>query len=97
MTTEDGSPIYEPGDVVYGSDPFHGEQYTALSLTTRSWLDGSIEIPEAEWSEGGAPETSRIVPWRGVSSRSIARTSATGRDGSIARSWRRLSMRSSDA
>lgn len=83
MTTGDDTPTYEPGDVVYGSDPFkgpeaarpwlivsnhegrpfHGEQYIALTLTTRSWLDGLIEITEDSWIRGGAPERSRIVPW----------------------------------
>lgn len=82
MTTA-GSPIFEPGDVVYGADPFkgeaaarpwvvvsnhedqpfHGEQYIALSLTTRSWLDRLIEIEADDWVEGGTPQESRIVPW----------------------------------
>ena len=81
--TDDGSPIYEPGDVVFGDDPykgdeaarpwllvsnhegrpFHGDQYIGLSLTTRSWLDGLIEIDESAWVHGGTPEKSRIVPW----------------------------------
>lgn len=54
--TDQEIPIYEPGDIVYGVDPykddeaarpwliisnhegrpFHGEQYIALSLTTRT-------------------------------------------------------------
>lgn len=75
MTTADGSPIFEPGDVVYGDDPFrgskaarpwlidsnhegrpfHGEQYIALKQTTKDWLDGLVEISDAEWSRGGAP------------------------------------------
>lgn len=81
--TEHGEPIYEPGDVVYGADPFkgdeaarpwliisnhadrpfHGEQYIALTLTTRSWLDGLIKIPSTAWRRGGTPTQSRIVPW----------------------------------
>jgi mRNA-degrading endonuclease toxin of MazEF toxin-antitoxin module len=76
-------PIYEPGDVVYGDDPykgneaarpwlivsnhegqpFHGEQYIALTLTSKSWLDGLIEIPAEGWLRGGMPVDSRIVPW----------------------------------
>jgi mRNA interferase MazF len=76
-------PIYEPGDVVYGDDPykgdeaarpwliisnhegrpFHGEQYIALSLTTRTWMDDLIEIDPDEWIRGGTPADSRIVPW----------------------------------
>lgn len=43
--------------------PFHGEQYIALTLTTRSWMDGLIAIPEESWRRGGTPTESRIVPW----------------------------------
>lgn len=80
MTDE---PIYQPGDVVYGDDPFkgadaarpwlvvsnhegkpfHGEQYVALTLTTRTWMDGLLEIGPDAWIRGGVPEDSRIVPW----------------------------------
>jgi hypothetical protein len=35
--------------------PFHGEQYIALTLTTKSWLDGLVEIPEDAWLRGGTP------------------------------------------
>ena len=80
--TADGTPIYEPGDVVYGADPykgadaarpwllvsnhegrpFHGEQYIALSLTSRSWMEGLVEIDDDAWLYGGTPAESRIVP-----------------------------------
>lgn len=43
--------------------PFHGEQYIALTLTSKSWMDGLIEIPEESWVRGGMPDVSRIVPW----------------------------------
>lgn len=43
--------------------PFHGEQYIVVTLTTKSWMDGLIEIPETSWRRGGTPEPSRIVPW----------------------------------
>ena len=43
--------------------PFHGEQYVALTLTTKSWMDGLVEIPSESWIYGGTPEDSRIVPW----------------------------------
>ncbi|PCR91663.1 growth inhibitor [Natrinema ejinorense] len=86
----DDEPIYQDGDVVYGADPykgddaarpwlvlsnhegrpFHGEQYITLSLTTKTWMDGLIEIPANAWIRGGTPDESRIVPW-GV--QSIAR------------------------
>lgn len=79
----DDAPVYERGDVVYGDDPFkgeedarpwvivsnhegksfHGEQYIALTLTTKSWMNGLIEIPETAWIRGGTPDKSRIVPW----------------------------------
>ncbi|PSQ08530.1 growth inhibitor [Halobacteriales archaeon QS_5_68_33] len=81
--TEEETPIFERGDVVYGDDPFkgeedarpwlilsnhkgrpfHGEQYIALTLTSQSWIDGLIEIPETSWVRGGTPDDSRIVPW----------------------------------
>jgi mRNA interferase MazF len=80
---ETESPIFQRGDVVYGDDPykgeedarpwlvlsnhegrpFHGEQYIALTLTTKSWMDGLIAIPEESWLRGGTPDESRIVPW----------------------------------
>ena len=43
--------------------PFHGEQYITLTLTSKSWMDGLIDIPEASWLRGGTPDESRIVPW----------------------------------
>jgi hypothetical protein len=43
--------------------PFHGEQYIALTMTSKSWIDGLIEIPEESWLHGGTPEESRIAPW----------------------------------
>lgn len=43
--------------------PFHGEQYIAVTLTSKSWLDGLIAIPEESWLRGGTPAESRVVPW----------------------------------
>ena len=43
--------------------PFHGEQYIAVTLTSRSWMDGLVTIPEESWLRGGTPDESRIVPW----------------------------------
>jgi mRNA-degrading endonuclease toxin of MazEF toxin-antitoxin module len=73
---------FERGDVLYGDDPFkgeeyarpwlvisnethpyHGEQYVVLALTTRTWHDGVVEIPETAWLNGGTPAKSRIIPW----------------------------------
>lgn len=82
MTSQE-LPVYEPGDVVFGADPykgheaarpwliisnhagqpFHGEQYIALTLTTKSWLDGLIALDQEDWIHGGTPIESRIVPW----------------------------------
>lgn len=101
--SDDEAPIYEPGDIVYGVDPykgddaarpwlvlsnhegrpFHGEQYITLSLTTKTWLDGLLEIPDDAWIRGGTPDTSRIVPW-GV--QSIARDDIDYWQGRIERS-----------
>lgn len=81
--SDESLPIFERGDVVFGDDPFmgeddarpwlilsnhedrpfHGEQYIALTLTTKSWLDGLIDIPAERWLRGGTPAASRIVPW----------------------------------
>jgi len=81
--TGEETQIFERGDVVYGDDPFkgeedarpwlilsnhggrpfHGDQYITLTLTSRSWMDGLIEIPEEGWVRGGTPDESRIVPW----------------------------------
>ena len=81
--TQEPTPVYQPRDVVYGSDPFkqgeagrpwlvvsnfpdrpfHGDQYVALTLTTKSWMDGLIDVQEDDWVRGGTPEPSRIVPW----------------------------------
>ncbi len=81
--TDEGAPVFERGDVVYGDDPFkgdtdarpwvilsnhegrpfHGEQYIALTLTSKAWMDGLVEIPAESWLRGGMPDESRIVPW----------------------------------
>jgi mRNA-degrading endonuclease toxin of MazEF toxin-antitoxin module len=81
--TGEETPIFERGDVVYGDDPFKGEedarpwlilsnhegrpfygdQYIALTLTSKSWMDDLIDIPEKSWVRGGTPDESRIVPW----------------------------------
>jgi hypothetical protein len=43
--------------------PFYGEQDLTMTLTTKSWMDGLIAIPEESWLRGGTPDESRIVPW----------------------------------
>lgn len=83
MTDEEPLPVFVRGDVVYGDDPykgdeaarpwlvlsnhegrpFYGEQYIAVTLTTKSWMDGLVDIPEEGWIRGGTPDESRVVPW----------------------------------
>jgi hypothetical protein len=83
VTTQDNQPIFEQGDVVFGTDPFkraeaarpwlvlsahedrpfHGDQYISVTLTTKSWMDGLIELAPEHWLRGGTPAESRIVPW----------------------------------
>lgn len=46
-----------------GETPFHGEQYIALSLTTRTWYEERIPLAEEDWVDGGAPRSSSIMPW----------------------------------
>jgi len=55
--------------VVVNTDdhPFHSEQYVALTLTTRTWYDGTLSLSEEDFVEGGIPEDSFVVPW-GVAS-----------------------------
>nr|WP_247382159.1 type II toxin-antitoxin system PemK/MazF family toxin [Halorientalis brevis] len=97
--TDENTPLFQRGDVVYGDDPFkgdaaarpwlilsnhdgrpfHGEQYIALTLTSKSWMDGLIEIPAASWLRGGTPEESRIV--RGACNQSTTRISTSGKAG----------------
>jgi len=95
--TDEETPIFERGDVVYGDDPFkgeedarpwlilsnheghpfHGDQYIALTLTSKSWMDGLIEAPEESWVRGGTPDKSRS--FLGPSSRLTRRISTSGK------------------
>lgn len=43
--------------------PFHGEQYIAVTLTTKTWYGERISLDETDWTEGGTPKESSIVPW----------------------------------
>ncbi|WP_255194205.1 type II toxin-antitoxin system PemK/MazF family toxin [Natronobeatus ordinarius] len=53
-----------PWVVVNTSDmPFHGEQYVALTLTTKTWHDERIPIEDEDLIDGGLPEDSSILPW----------------------------------
>ncbi|GAB7020466.1 type II toxin-antitoxin system PemK/MazF family toxin [Halostagnicola bangensis] len=43
--------------------PFHGDQYVALTLTTKTWYDEHLPINETDLVDGGLPEQSSILPW----------------------------------
>lgn len=43
--------------------PFHGEQYVAAALTTRTWYDEAIPLSTDDFVRGGVPSDSSIVPW----------------------------------
>ncbi|MCY4732100.1 type II toxin-antitoxin system PemK/MazF family toxin [Natronomonas gomsonensis] len=49
------------------SHPFDGEQYVALTLTTRTWYEETLPVSPDDFGAGGVPAESSIVPW-GVSS-----------------------------
>lgn len=49
--------------------PFHGEQYIALSLSTRTWYDERLPLDADDLLEGGLPRESAVLPWA-VASRS---------------------------
>lgn len=61
--TDEERPIFERGDVVYDHGSFKGEQYLALTLTSKSWMDSLIDIPRESRLRGGVPGVRRIVPW----------------------------------
>jgi mRNA interferase MazF len=43
--------------------PFQGEQYIALTLSTKTWYKERIPIDTDDVIEGGLPEDSSILPW----------------------------------
>lgn len=43
--------------------PFHGEQYIALSLSTRTWYDERLPLDADDLLEGGLPRESAVLPW----------------------------------
>lgn len=50
--------------VISGEEtPFHGEQFICLSLTTRTWYERRVPVDEDDWTVGGAPVSSSIMPW----------------------------------
>jgi hypothetical protein len=60
--------------------PFDGEQYIAVTLTTRTWYEDAIPLTGADFAEGDVPAESSVVPW-GLPP-PITTTSATGSVGS---------------
>lgn len=63
--------------------PFHGEQYIALSLTTRTWYENRLPIDDSDWIDGGAPRSSSIMPW---SVNSISATEIDVKQGTLTES-----------
>lgn len=51
--------------LLIGTDetPFHGVQFIALTLSTKTWYDDRIPIDDADIVEGGLPKESSILPW----------------------------------
>lgn len=45
------------------SHPFYGEQYMALTLTSKSWYDAGFELRDDYWICGGMPVDSKVAPW----------------------------------
>lgn len=46
-----------------GDHPFHGDQYIAVTLTTKQWYENTLAISNDDFLDGGIPRTSSIVPW----------------------------------
>jgi len=95
--TDEETPIFERGDVVYGDDPFkggedarprlilsnheghpfHGDQYIALTLTSKSWMDGGLRLRRrVGFVVGLGQESDRSF---GPSSRLTRRISTSGK------------------
>lgn len=43
--------------------PFRGDQYIAITLTSKSYHEGFVPLDEGDWIRGGMPEDSCVVPW----------------------------------
>lgn len=56
--------VSRPFVVINTADhPFHGEQYIALTLTTKTWHDETIPLTEEDFVDGTVPKKSFVVPW----------------------------------
>lgn len=42
---------------------FHGKQYIALTLSTKTWYDDRLPIGDGDLIEGKLPRDSSILPW----------------------------------
>ena len=51
--------------LIIGTDeaPFHGDQYIALTLSTKTWYDERVPIDDDDIIDGGLPKDSSILPW----------------------------------
>ncbi|QSW99633.1 type II toxin-antitoxin system PemK/MazF family toxin [Haloterrigena alkaliphila] len=51
--------------LIVGTDeaPFHGEQYIALTLSTKTWYDERVPLDADDIVDGGLPKDSSILPW----------------------------------
>lgn len=59
-----GADAARPWLVINTDDhPFQGDQYIAITLTTKTWHDDRITLDEDDWIKGGTPEESHVVPW----------------------------------
>jgi mRNA interferase MazF len=45
------------------TQPFQGDQYIVLALTTKTWHDDRVPITDDDWLDGGTPDSSSILPW----------------------------------
>jgi len=45
------------------SHPFYGEQYVALTLTSKTWYDDGFALRDRDWIRGGMPENSKVMTW----------------------------------
>lgn len=45
------------------SVPYHPEQYVCLTLTSRGYHADAVPLDDDDWTEGGAPSNSAILPW----------------------------------
>jgi len=51
--------------LIIGTDetPFHGDQYIALTLSTKTWYGERVPIEDDDIIDGGLPKDSSILPW----------------------------------